>query len=155
MKSQEPFYYSSRKMTDNRCVWSKIRVRPYLPPLWLKEYCRPFVFFVMHEEKGGPRDEATKRIREICKNIIISIYGGNIEDLDALKTFLSLRGHDTNIEDTTLDDIINTALYFQFDQIYEIIHIERASNCEACRLEEPGQLAHMSLGGCLYSSDEI
>lgn len=95
----------------------------------------------------------------MCKTMLIETYiaaGGSDtdteENLEAFKIFLRSYGHDTDVGDVTLDAIADTALYFHFDQIYTI-KIESASSCEACRLNEPGQKAHMYEGGCMYNPE--
>ena len=39
------------------------------------------------------------------------------------------------------------------EQEYQVLSLEMPG-CEGCRYNEPGQLAHMEVGGCLAESEE-
>lgn len=140
--------------------WFKVFIEPHFPPLCISNYCGAESFFVRCSEGKFPTDKAVKYIRQLCKNNLFDAFykqGGSWretpDNVEALKTFLVRHGHDTDIEDITLDNVADTGLYFHFEQIYKIVSIENASSCEACRLQEGGQDAHMEYGGCLYDPD--
>lgn len=136
----------------SQSVWYKVWINPYLPPLWLKDRCVPTSFFLETSASESCFVSKVKEmIKKICRTMVLTAYPGAIDNLDGLKAFLRSKGHSTSVEDMTVDDVINTALCFQYDQIYEIISIVRTSNCEACRYEVSGQLPHMKPGGCLYT----
>lgn len=140
-------------------IWFKVSIEPRSPPRCMLDFCKSAFFFVRTSKPEKIQMKALKRIREICgTNLLDSFCAQNGFRYKAnemeFKDFLTRNGFRTNIEDDIFDDIIDTALLERYQDIYNIISIEQTSNCEACRLELPGQRAHMEIGGCLYQSDE-
>lgn len=142
--------------------WFKVKIVPQFPPPCIASFCEAQTFFVRCSKAKDRDQKVRKIIRKICHCILMTAFifsEPKLKSLDELKAFLVLHGHDTDIEDTSFDAVINTALYFHFDQIYRIVLVEPASSCEACRYQEAGQDPHMVEGGCLYtlpsSQDEI
>lgn len=155
--------------------WFKVCIEPRSPPQCMLNFCKSTFFFVRISRAENNEilcssadvrsnsekciQKALKRIKDVCAtNLLDSFcsqdkckYKANEMEF---KDFLTRNGFHTNIEDDTFDDIIDTALLERYQDMYNIISIEQTSNCEACRLEEPGQRAHMITGGCLYQSDE-
>ena len=40
------------------------------------------------------------------------------------------------------------------DHIHAVVYLGEASDCRACRENQPGQLAHSEFGGCLYTQSQ-
>jgi hypothetical protein len=144
-------------------VWSKVQIEPLTPPLNIKYLCESRSFFIRHKKDSYPVKKAFKVIKEISKDLLLSSYEGNLSVVDGtfrletseLKFFLASEGYETNIEDLSVDQILETALTKYFEHIYVITSIKPASNCEACRLKEGGQASHMEEGGCLYREKSL
>lgn len=136
----------------DKIIWSKISIEPFLPPIHLKKYCKTEHFFVSYAAGEDPKEKIFQMIREISKNRLLQSYDGEELSIPSLQHFLQIHGFQTFIEDETIDGVLETALRFHFEHIYRIVSVEEASSCEACRLQEPGQLPHMQEGGCVYPS---
>ena len=47
------------------------------------------------------------------------------------------------------DDIVNI-VWNHDNPTYTPLSIKKLSSCEGCRMEAPGQMDHMDIGGCMY-----
>jgi len=105
-----------------------------------------------------PRLKAEKEAAQRSRDLILQAFeaaGGDAsaempENIAVFKFWLKQNGqYWIDEQSKTFDSIIKDCCLDAFD----IAAVEKASNCEACRYNEPGQNAHMCEGGCLYDAD--
>ncbi len=141
-------------------LYFQVSLTPYLIHSSLihesDNYPRDFFVKVKRSESAvnqKAHQKALKMIKEICQDKLVEafvrLYGISNLDETLFQTFLRKYKFETNDEDLTLQQIIDTALFQKWEQFY-MFTIETAPSCEACRHHESGQKEHMEPGGCLY-----
>ena len=140
--------------------WYRVSVIPTptsTPPFLLK-YCEAREFFMPVTNEKSAQAKAEKRVIGMSKELLLEAFqdaGGDHsaetpENIAVFNFWLKQNGqHWVSPESKTFAAIINDC-FDCYRDVYKIESISNAPNCEACRYNELGQLAHMSEGGCLY-----
>lgn len=136
--------------------WFRISIVPLYPPLCLRGVCCSETFFIRSLSLENPPIENS--IKRLVMDKLLDLFRKEENyplklNVENFRSFLHRSNLKVNIEDTTIADLVTTAISPILGQIYAIKLLERASDCEACRLELSGQESHMAEGGCLYKKD--
>ena len=137
-------------------AWFKVTISANESPACFLPYCDRQEFYI-HVLKGqSPKSEAAIHLRDFSSAAVLAAFqdaGGDnteetAENMGAFKFYLRQLRYQAPPDAKTFADCCRN-----FPIFYHILSIERASDCEACRLHEPGLMAHMGVGGCAYDPE--